>query len=146
VEEALCFGWIDSTMRPLDAERFMQRFTPRKPKSGWSGLNKKRIEKMIAEGLMTNAGLKKIEEAKKDGSWESLDHIDAIQLPEDFEKALSKNKKARINFEKFPQFTKKQFLYRINSAKTDGTRKQRIILCVKMARANKKPGIEGFKL
>jgi uncharacterized protein YdeI (YjbR/CyaY-like superfamily) len=146
VEEALCFGWIDSTMRPLDAERFMQRFTPRKPKSGWSGLNKKRIAKMIAEGLMTKAGLKKIEEAKKDGSWESLDHIDAIQLPEDFEKALSKNKKARINFEKFPQFTKKQFLYRINSAKTDSTRKQRIILCVKMAGANKKPGIEGFKL
>ena len=146
VEEALCFGWIDSTMRPLDAERFMQRFTPRKPKSGWSGLNKKRIAKMIAEGLMTKAGLKKIEEAKKDGSWESLDHIDAIQLPEDFEKALSKNKKARINFEKFPQFTKKQFLYRINSAKTDVTRKQRIILCVKMAEANKKPSIEGFKL
>jgi len=146
VEEALCFGWIDSTMRPLDAERFMQRFTPRKPKSGWSGLNKKRIAKMIAEGLMTKAGIKKIEEAKKDGSWESLDHIDAIQLPEDFEKALSKNKKARINFEKFPQFTKKQFLYRINSAKTDSTRKQRIILCVKMAGANKKPGIEGFKL
>lgn len=146
VEDALCFGWIDSTMRPLDAERFMQRFTPRKPKSGWSGLNKKRIAKMIAEGLMTKAGLKKIEEAKKDGSWESLDHIDAIQLPEDFEKALSKNKKARINFEKFPQFTKKQFLYRINSAKTDVTRKQRIILCVKMAGANKKPSIEGFKL
>jgi len=146
VEEALGFGWIDSTMRPLDDERFMQRFTPRKPKSGWSGLNKKRIEKMIAEGLMTKAGLKKIEEAKKDGSWESLDHIDAILLPGDFEEALSKNKKAKINFENFPQFTKKRFLYRINSAKTDATRKERIILCVKMAAANKKPGIEGFKL
>src|SRR5881396_3198406 len=52
VEEALCFGWIDSTLRPLDSERYMQRFTQRKPKSGWSGLNKKRIEKMIAEELM----------------------------------------------------------------------------------------------
>src|SRR5437868_2610415 len=105
VEEALCFGWIDSTLRPLDEEMYMQRFTPRKPKSGWSGLNKKRIEKMIAEGLMTNAGLEKIEQAKKDGSWSSLDHIDALHLPEDFEKALSKNRKAKINFDNFPQFT-----------------------------------------
>ena len=146
VEEALCFGWIDSTARPLDDERYMQRFTPRKPKSGWSGLNKKRIEKMMAEGLMTKAGLEKIEAAKKDGSWESLDHIDAIQPPEDFEMALSKNKKAKINFQNFPSFTKKQFLYHINSAKTEATRKERIILCVKMAAANKKPSIEGFKL
>src|SRR5258706_9344584 len=68
VEEALCFGWIDSTMRPLDEERFMQRFTPRKSKSGWSGINKERIKKMIAIGQMTPAGLTKIEKAKKDGS------------------------------------------------------------------------------
>jgi len=95
---------------------------------------------------MTKAGLAKIEAAKKDGSWKSLDHIDAIQLPEDFEKALSKNKKAKINFENFPQFTKKQFLYHINLAKTEATRKERMILCVKMAAANKKPSIEGFKL
>ena len=146
VEEALCFGWIDSTARPLDGERFMQRFTPRKPKSGWSGLNKKRIGKMIAEGLMTKAGLEKIEAAKKDGSWKNLDHIDAIQLPEDFEKALSKNKKAMTNFENFPQFTKKQFLYHINQAKTEATRKKRSMLCVRMSAANKKPSIEGFKL
>lgn len=146
VEEALCFGWIDSTLRPLDEHRYMQRFTPRKPKSGWSGLNKKRIEKMMSEGLMTKAGLDRIEAAKKDGSWQSLDHIDAIQLPEDFEKALSKNKKAKINFENFPQFSKKQFLYHINSAKRSETRKERIKLCVQMAAANKKPSIEGFKL
>ena len=146
VEEALCFGWIDSTSRSMDDDRYMQRFTPRKAKSGWSGLNKKRIEKMIAEGLMTKAGLEKIEAAKKDGSWKSLDHIDAIEPPEDFEKALSKNKRAKINFQNFPPFTKKQFLYRINSAKTEATRKERIILCVKMAAANKKPSVEGFKL
>ena len=65
VEEALCFGWTDSTIRPLDEESYMQRFSSRKPKSGWSGLNKKRIEKVIAEGLMTKAGLEKIEAAKK---------------------------------------------------------------------------------
>jgi uncharacterized protein YdeI (YjbR/CyaY-like superfamily) len=101
---------------------------------------------MITEGLMTKAGLEKIEAAKKDGSWKSLDHVDAIQLPEDFEKALSKNKKAKINFESFPQFSKKQFLYHINLAKTVTTRKKRILLCVKMAVANKKPSVQGFKL
>jgi uncharacterized protein YdeI (YjbR/CyaY-like superfamily) len=146
VEEALCFGWIDSTSRPIDDETYMQRFTPRKPKSGWSGLNKKRIEKMMAAGLMSKAGLEKIDIAKKDGSWRSLDHIDMIQLPEDFEKALAKNKKAKTNFDNFPPFTKKQFLYRINSAKRPETRKERIKLCVKMAAGNKKPSIEGFKL
>jgi uncharacterized protein YdeI (YjbR/CyaY-like superfamily) len=146
VEEALCFGWIDSTIRPVDDDKYMQRFTPRKPKSGWSGLNKQRVETMIEKGLMTKAGLEKIETAKRNRSWESHDHIDAIQLPEDFGKALSKNKKAKINFENFPQFTKKQFLYRINSAKRPETRKERIKLCVKMAAANKKPSVEGFKL
>jgi uncharacterized protein YdeI (YjbR/CyaY-like superfamily) len=146
VEEALCFGWIDSTIRPIDEEKYMQRFTPRKPKSGWSALNKRRVEKMIGQGLMTPAGLEKIEMAKKNDSWKNLDHIEAILLPEDFEKALSKNKKAKINFENFPQFTKKQFLYRINSAKRPETRKERIKLCLKMAAANKKPTIEGFKL
>jgi uncharacterized protein YdeI (YjbR/CyaY-like superfamily) len=146
VEEALCFGWIDSTARPIDDERYMQRFTPRKPKSGWSALNKRRIEKMIEQNLVTRAGLEKMEEAKKSGAWERLDHIEALQLPEDFEKALAKNKKAKSNFEKFPQFTKKQFLYRINSAKRPETRNERIKLLVKMAAANKKPSIEGFKL
>ncbi len=146
VEEALCFGWIDSTVRPIDDKKYMQRFTRRKPKSGWSGLNKQRINRMIEQGLMALAGFEKIEIAKKDGSWESLDHIDAIQLPDDFAKALTKNKKAKSNFENFPQFARKQFLYWINSAKRPATRKQRIQLLVKMAAANKKPSIEGFKL
>ena len=100
----------------------------------------------MAEGLMTKAGLEKIEAAVEDGSWKSLDHIDALLLPEDLQKALSKNKKAKANFESFPLFTKKQFLYRINSAKRPATRKERIKLTVKMAAVNKKPSIEGFKL
>ncbi|TMI78206.1 MAG: hypothetical protein E6H10_17550 [Bacteroidetes bacterium] len=100
---------------------------------------------MIQQSQMTNAGLERIEEAKKSGAWEHLDHIEALKLPEDFEKALEKNKKAKTNFHNFPQFTKKQFLYRINSAKRPETRKARIKLLVKMAAANKKPTIEGFK-
>jgi uncharacterized protein YdeI (YjbR/CyaY-like superfamily) len=150
VEEALCFGWIDSTVRPIDNEKYMQRFTPRKPKSGWSGLNKQRIEKMIDQDLMTAAGLEKIEIAKKNGSWESLDKIYApveqLQIPADLEKAFSKNKKAKTNFHNFPIFTRRQFLYWINAAKRDETRKARIKHAVLMCAANKKPGIKGFKL
>ena len=150
VEEALCFGWIDSTVKKLDEERFMQRFTPRKSKSGWSGLNKTRIEKVVAAGLMTKAGFQKIEAAKKDGSWESLDEIyapeDQLMIPADLNKAFSKNKKAKLNFENFPVFTRRQFLYWINSAKRSETKNARIELAVKMCAANKKPGINGFKL
>ena len=150
VEEALCFGWIDSTARPLDEEKYMQRFTPRKPKSGWSNLNKQRIERMIEQGLMMAAGLEKIKIAKKNGSWESLDRIyapvDQLQIPGGLEKAFSKNKKAKINFENFPVFTRRQFLYWINSAKRDETRKARVKHALLMCAANKKPSINGFKL
>ncbi len=150
VEEALCFGWIDSTSRPIDEEKYMQRFTPRKPKSGWSGLNKQRIQRMTKQGLMTPAGVEKMEIAKKNGSWESLDKIyapiDQLQIPDDFEKALSKNEKVKTNFHNFPAFTRRQFLYWINSAKRDETKKARIKQAVLMCAANKKPGIKGFKL
>ena len=86
VEEALCFGWIDSTMRPLDEHSFIQRFSPRKPKSNWSALNKKRIEKLIKEGLMSTAGLEKINLAKNNGSWVSIDHVENLEIPPDLQK------------------------------------------------------------
>ncbi len=150
IEEALCFGWIDSTTRPLDENRYMQRFTPRRRKSGWSGPNKKRIERLMEQGLMMKAGLEKIDAAKKDGSWESLDKIYAapkqLEIPEDLGKAFSKSMKAKKNFENFASFTRRQFLYWINSAKRPETRKARIKHVLLMCAANKKPGINGFKL
>jgi len=149
VEEALCFGWIDSTVKSLDDDRYMQRFTPRKPKSGWSGINKQRIEKILTAGLMTQAGLAKIEVAKKDGSWISMDKIyapaDQLTVPAELEKAFSRNKKAKSNFYNFPVFTRRQFLYWINDAKRPETRKARIKQAVLMSAANKKPGLNGFK-
>jgi uncharacterized protein YdeI (YjbR/CyaY-like superfamily) len=72
VEEALCFGWIDSLTKKLDEERYMQKFTPRKNNSNWSELNKKRVEKLIAEGKMENAGFDQIEKAKKSGKWDEI--------------------------------------------------------------------------
>jgi uncharacterized protein YdeI (YjbR/CyaY-like superfamily) len=150
VEEALCFGWIDSLPRKLDEQRAMLKFTPRKPKSAWSRLNKTRITKLIRAGLMTVAGLGKIEQAKKDGSWDKLtssdSHIDSNSIPVELRKALSKRKKALENFNSFPPGYRKRFLFWIDSAKQPGTRKARIQQTVRMVLANKKPGSKGFKL
>ncbi|HYE54443.1 MAG TPA: YdeI/OmpD-associated family protein [Chitinophagaceae bacterium] len=137
VEEALCFGWIDSTMRPLDEERFMQRFTPRKPKSVWSALNKSRIKKMIKEGLMTPAGLEKIKLAKKNGSWASIDHVENLEIPPDLQKAFNKNKTAFQNFSNASRTYRKQILYRVNSAKLPETRARRIAQVVEYLALNK---------
>jgi len=150
VEEALCFGWIDSVAQKLDDERSMQKFTPRKPKSIWSKINKKRIEKLIEQKLMTPAGLATIERAKENGSWDTLNssdlHTDNNSMPDDLEKALSKNKKALANFLAFPPSYRKRFLFWIDSAKTPLTKAVRIKQTLLMAAANKKPGLKGFKL
>jgi uncharacterized protein YdeI (YjbR/CyaY-like superfamily) len=137
VEEALCFGWIDSTMRPMDEERFIQRFTPRKPKSVWSALNKSRIEKMIEAGLMTPAGLEKIGLAKKNGSWTSIDHVENLEIPPDLQKAFNKNKKACKNFNNASRSYRKQVLYRVSSAKLPETRARRIAQAVEHLALNK---------
>ena len=150
VEEALCFGWIDSVAQKLDDERSMQKFTPRKPKSVWSKINKQRIEKLIEQELMTPAGLATIERAKKNGSWDTLNssdlHTDNNSMPDDLKKALSKNKIALTNFLAFPPSYRKRFLFWIDSAKTPETKAARIKQTLLMAAANKKPGVKGFKL
>lgn len=150
VEEALCFGWIDSLPRKIDSERSALKFTPRKPKSVWSKLNKQRIEKLIEQKLMTPAGVAKIEIAKKNGSWDTLNssdlHADNNSIPDDLKKVLSKNKKALANFIAFPPGYKKRFFFWIDSAKTSETRTTRIKQTALMAAANKKPGLKGFKL
>ncbi|HEU5166726.1 MAG TPA: YdeI/OmpD-associated family protein [Chitinophagaceae bacterium] len=150
VEEALCFGWIDSLPRKIDNERSGLKFTPRKPKSIWSKLNKQRIEKLIEQGLMTHAGISKIEEAKKNGSWDTLNnsdfHAENNSLPNELEKILNKKKKALENFMAFPPGYRKRFLFWIDSAKTPETKAARIKQTLLMAAANKKPGLKGFKL
>jgi uncharacterized protein YdeI (YjbR/CyaY-like superfamily) len=150
VEEALCFGWIDSVANKLDAERSMQKFTPRKQKSIWSKINKQRIEKLIEQRLMTPAGIAKVEQAKENGSWEALNssdlHTDNNSIPGDLKKVLLKNKKALANFLAFPPSYRKRFLFWIDSAKTPKTKAARIKQTLLMAAANKKPGLKGFKL
>lgn len=150
VEEALCFGWIDSLPRKLDAERSMLKFTPRKPKSVWSRLNKTRVEKLIQEKQMMPAGMAAIELAKKNGSWDTLSASDEAAagntIPADLKKLLNKNKKALTNFKAFSVSIRKQFLFWIDSAKRPETRAARLQQTVLMAEANKKPDAKGFKL
>jgi uncharacterized protein YdeI (YjbR/CyaY-like superfamily) len=150
VEEALCFGWIDSLPRKLDEERTMLLFTPRKPKSVWSDLNKTRIEKLIRNGLMMQPGLETIETAKKNGSWDTLNAsnhaANTNELPQYFMKAFNGKKKALENFKAFSPSVRRQFLYWLDSAKTEETRNKRLQQTLLMSEANKKPGPQGFKL
>ena len=139
VKEALCFGWIDSKVQSLDAESYRQIFTPRKPKSVWSKLNKQYIEELIAEGKMTEAGLAKIIAAKQDGSWTSLDLIEALVVPDDLKQALETDYAANINFEAFNKTTKKNILFWIQSAKRPETRLSRIEKTICAATQNKNP-------
>lgn len=139
VEEALSFGWIDSKVNALDEDRYMQVFTPRKPRSIWSKLNKERVKKIIEEGIITPAGLEKIEAAKKDGSWDFLDDIDDLIIPDDLKKVLNANYPAKENFEAFTDSIKKQILYWIKTAKRPQTRKNRIEKVVTLAAENKNP-------
>jgi len=136
VQVAICYGWIDSTVRKIDEERRKQMFTPRKDKSVWSKLNKSYIEKLITENLMHESGLKKIETAKKNGSWESLDAVESLEIPEDLESAFAKNKTASENYQKFSPSYRKSYLYWLNQAKREETRTMRIEQIIKLCEQN----------
>lgn len=126
VEEALCFGWIDSLPRALDDERTMLYFAPRKDGSNWSRLNKIRVEKMIAAGLMTSVGMVKIEAARADGSWDALNDVENLVIPPDLEAAFARYPQSIENFEAFPPSVRRGILEWILNAKRPATREKRI--------------------
>ena len=136
VEEALCFGWIDSKTQTLDATRFRQIFTPRKPKSIWARSNKERVARLIEQGLMTPAGLAAIEVAKANGAWTAYDAIDELAMPEDFAASLGANPAAERHWDGFSASVKKSILYFITSAKRPETRTKRIARTVELAEQN----------
>ena len=117
----------------------MQIFSPRRPKSPWSKINKQRIEHLTQQGLMTSAGLRMIEAAKKDGSWEAYDAIEALEVPDDLVQALAANPSAREHFEHFSVSSKKQLLWHIASARRPETRAKRIEQVVAAAEQNVNP-------
>jgi uncharacterized protein YdeI (YjbR/CyaY-like superfamily) len=126
VEEALCFGWIDSLMNPIDEALYKQMFTPRKPKSLWSALNRTRVERLIASGLMTSAGMKMVDVAKESGLWEAHAPSEALTLPPELRKALNANTDAKKNWPTYTESQRKMFLYMVNGAKRPETRAKRV--------------------
>lgn len=136
VDEAICFGWIDSKRNKRDDESYYQFFAKRNPKSNWSKVNKGKVERLIKEGKMAPAGLKAIETAKQNGTWTALDNVEEIIIPEDLQKAFDKNKTAFAHFDKFPRSSKRNILEWIMNAKRPETRQARIEETVKLAKDN----------
>jgi uncharacterized protein YdeI (YjbR/CyaY-like superfamily) len=126
VDESLCFGWIDSRAQPLDDERYQQFFSRRKPGSGWSKINKAKIERLTAAGLMTPAGLASIETAKQNGAWTLLDEVEELRLPADLALLLQAQPLAAGYFERLSRTDKRNILQWLVLAKRPATRQKRL--------------------
>ncbi len=143
VQEALCFGWIDGILKRIDEKRYTIRFSPRRKNSIWSATNKKRVAKMIAEGLMTESGLAKVEEAKRNGQWRNANvQRRTPDVPAELTEALARNSAARQNFEKLAPSYRKQYIWWIAVAKRDETRRKRVAEAVRLLAENKKLGMK----
>ena len=138
VEEALCFGWIDSRPNALDAERSMLWLAPRKPKTGWSKANKARVDRLIAAGRMAAPGLAVVEAAKRDGSWAALDAVEALAVPPDLAAALRARPPAAAHFEAFPRSVKRSILEWIAGARRPDTRARRVEETATLAARNER--------
>lgn len=145
VEEALCFGWVDSTRRPVDADRFSLQMTPRRPGSGWSAVNKERIARLEAAGLMRPAGRAMVAMARASGAWGLLDAVEALIEPPDLTAALDAHPAARRYWDGMSPSRRKVVLASVMQARRAETRARRIALAVADAEAaaggpNGRPG------
>lgn len=138
VDEALCFGWIDSLPRKLDDERSMLLLSPRKPKSAWSKVNRDRLDKLIAAGLMAPAGLAAIETAKRNGAWSALEAVDALEPPKDLVAAFKRHPGSAKNFAAFPPSARRGILEWIVQAKRPETRAKRVEETARLAAENRR--------
>ncbi|MBT3382953.1 MAG: hypothetical protein HN778_13945 [Prolixibacteraceae bacterium] len=139
VDEALCFGWIDSTKRTIDSEKYKQYFSKRKAKSNWSKINKDKVKTLIDQGLMEEEGYKSIEIAKKNGSWTILDEVEELIIPEDLKEEFTNYKGSIEYFSSLNKSFKKILLHWVVSAKRKETRQKRILEIVENASNNLKP-------
>ena len=143
VEEALCFGWIDSIIKKLDDERYIRKFTPRRSNSRWSELNKKRVGKLMRQGHMTKTGITRVTEAKESGLWKKSDQPEiSFEIPREFESALAKSKKAKIFFDQLAPAYQKQFIGWISVAKRQETRDRRVCESVALLKQGRKLGMK----
>jgi uncharacterized protein YdeI (YjbR/CyaY-like superfamily) len=135
VELALCHGWIDGQVKRLDDDHYLQKFTPRRPRSNWSKINREKAERLIAEGRMSPAGLREVERAKEDGRWDdAFDPPTTATVPDDFQSALDAEPAALEFFESLAATKRYSFLYRIREAKRPETRAKRIAEYVELLR------------
>jgi len=139
VDEALCFGWIDSIRKSIDKDSFKQFFSPRKPNGTWSKVNKDKIVRLIEDGMMTKAGLECIETAKKNGSWSILDTVEELDIPKDLEKEFKLHKGAKDHFLSLSKSVRKAMLQWLVLAKRPETRQKRIHEIAELAGQKKKP-------
>ncbi len=139
VDEALCFGWIDSTKKTIDNEKFKQYFSKRKAKSNWFKINKDKVKTLINQGLMEEEGYRSIESAKTNGSWTMLDGVEALIIPDDLKKEFANYKGSIEYFGSLSKSVKKILLYWVVSAKRKETRQKRILEIAEEASRNLKP-------
>jgi uncharacterized protein YdeI (YjbR/CyaY-like superfamily) len=138
LDQALCYGWIDGQKKPFDKLSWLQRFTPRRSKSGWSKINTQHVERLIREGTMTPAGMEAVETAKADGRWEAAYASPRNAIPsDDFLKALSKNKKAEAFFKTLNKANVYSVVYRLETARRPETRQKRIKAILAMMKQGK---------
>ena len=126
VEQALCFGWVDSKTKGLDAERTLQYFSPRRRRSGWARPNKQRIERLLAAGLMAPAGVAVVEAAKADGSWTLLDDVEDLVVPDDLAAAFAERPGSREHWDAFPRSPRRMMLVWLVEARRPDTRAKRV--------------------
>lgn len=139
VDEALCFGWIDSTVRSIDPEKFMRFFSRRKPKSVWSKINKEKVQRLIEQQLITPAGLHSIETAKQNGSWTVLDDAEALKIPKDLLKAFRVQPGSKAFFLSLSKSARKAILQWLVLARQPATRQKRIAEIAELAAQKLKP-------
>ena len=139
LDQALCYGWIDGQKQPRDQQSWLQKFTPRRPNSGWSKNNTKHAERLIRSGAMTAAGLKEVEGAKADGRWQAAyDAFGSSAVPDDFLKELGRNKKAKAFFATLNKTNLYSIVYRLQTAKKPETRAKRMqAIIAKLSRGEK---------
>ena len=139
VNEALCFGWIDSKKQTIDEFCYRQYYSKRKPNSTWSKINKEKIEQLVKNGLMSKSGLKSIEIAKQNGFWTILDEVEQLIVPKDLKEVLTSYNNAFEYFDSQSKSSKKMLLYWVASAKRPKTRQKRIEEISKLASNGQKP-------
>jgi uncharacterized protein YdeI (YjbR/CyaY-like superfamily) len=143
VEEALCFGWIDSIIKKLDEQRYARKFTPRTPQSRWSALNKRRVAKLIKQGVMMPQGLDLVEAANESGAWDAPGGPPAlVDVPEELARALARNRKAAAAFNALAPTYRKHFIYWVGTAKKPETRARRVSESVALLEQGRKLGLK----